>query len=382
MCHHAKCFSHVLSEHRTHSVEALLLHDSDNTHQKYHYNHTAGRKARLGIIMADLISNPLELPQLVYYATHFTHCKPINPQFMRLGWYDTNAHMSYVSTSTIFDGSSIYILPQILDDQQSPAEMESTLVPDAAVSISAENDPIVVQPPTNNTPELTVKRTMKRKAYVLVPPAPYRLPGQGSHSHRKSQANASTSAPLVTRDELQPTINRPEQRVPPSQVDGVDGKVSKAPTTASIPSLSDIGISIPTTVRKPGSFIIHTLPHVITQPSEQKVEPVNPRTKPPHVGNPVTAQVITKGSIATLKFKKSKVKPTPSSSSNTTIVASTDTQGGRKPPNLPQSQPAPPMTLPEVSNTLTELAAKSIADKVMDRVDFMLVSNYFDLFFK
>jgi hypothetical protein len=105
------------------------------------------------------------------------------------------------------------------------------------------------------------------------------------------------------------------------------------------------------------------------------VGPVNPR---PHVGNPVTAQVITKGSIATLKlkFNKSKVKPTPSSSSNTTIVASTDTQGGRKPPILPQSQPKPSMTLPEVA--LTELTTQ-IAEKV---IDYMWVSNYFGLFFK
>jgi hypothetical protein len=238
-------------------------------------------------------------------------------------------------------------------------------VPDATVSIPAENGSIVVQPPTNNTPELTVKRTLKRKAYVLVPPAPYRLPGQGSHSHRGSQANSVTSALSVIRDELQPTVNRPEQTVPPS-------KVPKAPK-ASIPSLSDIGISVPTTVRKPGSFIIHT--PVATQSTEHLVEPVNPRTKPSHVGNPVTAQVITKGSIAKLKFNKSSVKQTPSSSNNTTTVASTDTKGGRKHPNLPQSQPTPPMALP----ALTELTAQSIAEKVFD---YMLVSNYFDLFFK
>ena len=103
MCHHAKCFSHVLSERRTHSVEALLLHHSDNTHQKYHYNHIAGRKARFGINMADLMSTPLELQQLAYYAIHFTHCKPIKPRFMKLGWYDENTHMSDVSTSTIFN---------------------------------------------------------------------------------------------------------------------------------------------------------------------------------------------------------------------------------------------------------------------------------------
>ena len=235
-------------------------------------------------------------------------------------------------------------------------------MPDATVSISVENGPIVVQPPTNNTPELAVKRTMKRKAYVLVPAAPYRL-DQGSHSHQRSQTNSSTSALLVTRDKPQPTVNRPERRVLPSKV---NGKVSKAPTIASTPSLSDIGISVPTTVRKPGSFIIHT-PHV-TQSIEHLVEPVNPRTfRPLHIANPVAAQSITKKPITALKFNKLKVQPASLSSINSPIMASTDTQGGRKSPNLPQSQPAP---LPEVA--LNEVTAQSIADKVIDK----LVSNY------
>ena len=365
VCHHAKCFPHVLSEHRTHSVEVLLLHGSDNTHRKYHCNHTTGRKARFEISMADLLSSPLELPQLAYYALHFTHCKPINHQFLKFGWYDANMHISCVSTSAIFT-SNINNLwhPQILDDQQSPAEIESTLVPTATLSIST---PIVVQPPTNNTPELTVKRTMKRKAYVLVPAAPYRLHGLGSNSHRRSQANSSTTASLVTRDELQPKVNRPEQRVPPSQV---DGKVPKATTITSTPSLSDIGISIPTTVRKPGSCIIHT-PHV-TQSIEHLVGPVDPRAfKPPYVTNPVAAQSITKKKPFAA-FKISKVKLTPSSSNNTTLVANTDNQGDRKSPNLPQPQLAPPMALPEVSNALAELAAQSIAEKVIHK----LVSNF------
>ena len=49
-----------------------------------------------------------------------------------------------------------------------------------------------------------------------MPPAPYPLPGEGGHSRRtrRSHANSSASALLVTRDELQP---RPEQKMPPSQ---------------------------------------------------------------------------------------------------------------------------------------------------------------------
>ena len=95
MCHHAKCFRHILSEHRTHSVEALLLHNSDDTHQKYHYNHIVGRKTRPE--NTDLISSRFGHQQLVHYATNFTYCKPVKPQFMNLGWYDKDALSSYVS---------------------------------------------------------------------------------------------------------------------------------------------------------------------------------------------------------------------------------------------------------------------------------------------
>lgn len=327
-------------------------------------------------------------------------------------------------------------------------------MPGDTAPLSAETCPVVVQPPTNSMPEFTVKHTMKRKAYVLVPPAPYRfrLSHQGSHNNRRIQANSSTSVPLVIQ-ELQPTVNKPEQRVPPSQVDNkshsnrksqansstsvplvirdglqptidkteqrmppsqhvdVEGHSnwrSQANSSTSVPLMtgdelqrtvnmpeqrpsqvdgkvpitpSDIGISIPTTVRRPGSFIIHTFPHVIAQSTGHIVEPVNPRTKSPHVGNPVTAQVITKGStkksISTFKFKKSKVKSTPSSSNNTTVVANTDTQGGPKSSRLPQPQPQPKPSMPnpEVSsNDVTELASLT---KVMEKVvDLMLVSNY------
>lgn len=254
--------------------------------------------------------------------------------------------------------------------------MESTLVPDATVTISVETGPIAVQPRVNNMPELTVKHTKKRRVYVSVPDAPYPLPSpyhllrQGRQINRKRQENSTTSVPLVTRDELQPEVNKPEQSMPPSQV------ADKVPKT-----LSDIGISIPTTVRKPGSFIIHTLPHVIKQSTEHPVEPVNPRPKPPHVGNPVTTQVITKGlfSAHKLKFKKSKDKQTPSSSNDTATVASTDTQGSRNSPNVPQPQPQPSMAIPDLSNAV-ELLVNTVME--MERVTSKLVSNYSDLFLK
>ena len=267
--------------------------------------------------------------------------------------------------------------------------MGSTLVPDGTVSVSTENGP----------PTKRVKRSMKTRAYVLVPDARYRyrLPDQDDDTRRRSQMNSSTSALSVTREEPQDTVERHEQRASPLQLE-VNCEVPQAPILkSSALSLSDIGISIPTTVRKAGSFIIHT-PQVVprngffteeTVSTERLVEPVNPTarpSKPPHVANRVTTQIITKRSLALPKFKHSepsKVRPKLSSSNNTTTVASTLTGG----PSLPQSQSTlPSMPLPEAANiSSSKLTAQEIAEAVIHRFGFMLcqnVSDYFDLFFK
>ena len=295
-------------------------------------------------------------------------------------------------TSSMLDGT-------VKRSMKRKAEMGSTLVPDATVSVSTGNCPIIAQPPTNSMPEIIVKRATKRKAYVLVPRAPYRyrFPDQDSDTRRGNQANSSASAPLETQVEVQHPLDSHEQRTPPLQVQVNCEATILKPSTL---SLSDIGISIPTTVRKPGSFIMHT-PQIIphnrilaeeTASTERLAKPVNPPTtrpyKPPHVANPVTAQVITKGSLAPLKFNKSKpskVRSMSSFSNDTIIVASTSTQGSS---SLPQLQPTPPpVPLPEAANvsSSTELTAREIADAVINRFGFMLcqkVSDCHDLFFK
>ena len=83
-------------------------------------------------------------------------------------------------------------------------------------------------------PKVTIMPTIKKnRAYVLVPPAPYRLPGQGSHSRRRSQPNSSFStllARVVTGGEFKPTVNRPEQRVPPSHLPTLSDVMRSSPT--------------------------------------------------------------------------------------------------------------------------------------------------------
>ncbi|KAF8798182.1 hypothetical protein BYT27DRAFT_6922620 [Phlegmacium glaucopus] len=376
MCHHAKCFCHILAECRIHSVEALLLHNIDDSHQKYHNNHITGRKTKSDIGATDVTNIRLGHQQLAYYATSFTHCKPIKPQFMNLGWYDETAHIS--------------------DDQESPsqAEMRSMLILDTTVSVSTECGPVVVQPPTSTTAN-SVKGKRKGKPYVLVPPAPYRIPSQGSDSQRRSQqAASSTSAPLSTQHGPEDMLDRPGRRVPSLQE---KLNAPKALTTfePSTQTLSDIGISVPTTVRRSGSFIIHTrdvvprdrTPAEGVSATERPVEPVKSHTtrasKPPHVANPVTGRIITRGSLSNLKFNKSNKsnkskathsKPPPSSSndSDATAVTSTNTQEGFK-STLPDPQLVPPPLSPsEIASVFPVKLAASFAEAVMHQVGYLL----------
>lgn len=269
------------------------------------------------------------------------------------------------------------------------------LVLDTTATVSTECGPVVVHPPTSIMPNSADTRKRKRRPYVLVPPAPYRLPSQGSDSQRRTQAVSSTSALSSTQHGPQHMVNRPEQRVPSLQE---KLNVPKALTTfkPSNQTLSDIGISIPTTVRKSGSFIIHT--HEIIPrdevpaqmpPTERPLQSFTARiSKPPHVANPVTAQVITKKRPMS-GFKINKTKPTtskpPPSSSNDTTVFSTSTQEVGRKPSLLESQPAPPPISPsEIANVFPVEFAASFAEAVVSQVGFMLcqkVSRYFDIYF-
>ena len=66
-------------------------------------------------------------------------------------------------------------------------------------------------PPTNKQgwTTLPIMRTKKNKAYVSVPPAPYRLPGQGNRNRRRSDGKSSTSALLqaATESKKDPSVS-------------------------------------------------------------------------------------------------------------------------------------------------------------------------------
>lgn len=314
-----------MSDHGTHSVEALL-HNSDGTYHEYHH----GRKARLEISAADLLDSSLGYQHLAYYATHFTRCKPAKPKFMELGWYDTNAPLPDVSNFTLNEWyfNNLWVL-QISDGQE---EIGSTLVPDA--TISANSGPVVVQPSTSSKCDLAAKHKKRNMVYVLV--SPYSLLGKSTNSQRKRQASS-----------LQEKCKAPQ-----------------IPTT--------------THTREDRKVVEEVLP------IERPVEPTQRTARTPHIANPVIAQVITKKSLSKHKFKKKPGKPNsiPLPSNDTTVVASTSTHQGSpevslEPPSLPESRHIPP-------SETADAFSSELAEKFIYKVGHLLcnVSDGFDLFLK
>jgi hypothetical protein len=105
-CHCSKCFLHILKMYRVHSIEALLQHERDDTHQTYHDYH---RNSKLNY-MTELPSllesqrqgSPPNFPyQRVLAALTYQSCKPINSAYMGLGWYDMSAQMHPVRNSVL-----------------------------------------------------------------------------------------------------------------------------------------------------------------------------------------------------------------------------------------------------------------------------------------
>ena len=88
------------------------------------------------------------------------------------------------------------ILPQILDDQQSPAE---SLIPMPRTAW------VRYLPATNNKLNYTNYAGAYKKAqgFCTCTSCTYRLPGQGSPRCRRSDAKSSTSAPLDAATELE-----------------------------------------------------------------------------------------------------------------------------------------------------------------------------------
>ncbi|KIM48921.1 hypothetical protein M413DRAFT_90130 [Hebeloma cylindrosporum] len=96
-CHNTKCFTHILVDLKVHSVEALLFHHIDATHEKYHFNHqrrlrgNSDPRNQLELQRHQKQGTPPDrFLQLFDAASSYGDCRPLKVDAMSLGWYDNH----------------------------------------------------------------------------------------------------------------------------------------------------------------------------------------------------------------------------------------------------------------------------------------------------
>jgi hypothetical protein len=92
-CHGAKCFLHHLTHNNFHAKNIIL--QLKYRHKDHHQAHQYARSHYVSNLQSflrkeELGSQPDSDIQSVNLALSFGTCKPFNPEFLCLGWYDTN----------------------------------------------------------------------------------------------------------------------------------------------------------------------------------------------------------------------------------------------------------------------------------------------------
>jgi len=92
-CHRSKCYRHLLTKHKLHAIDALLAHGRDVSHAQHHSLHMgSSKKYENGLVAFQSAhaegSEPDFSHRRAYNAITYSYCRPSNPAFTRLGYYD------------------------------------------------------------------------------------------------------------------------------------------------------------------------------------------------------------------------------------------------------------------------------------------------------
>ncbi|KAK0503540.1 hypothetical protein EDD18DRAFT_635754 [Armillaria luteobubalina] len=97
-----------------HLAEALLIHDKgDSSYHRRHTVLTKTYKSKLLIFLRATKDGTLPDASIrsVYNVSTFNRCKPVNPTFMKLGWYDRRVDIIMInndSTERVADASECH----------------------------------------------------------------------------------------------------------------------------------------------------------------------------------------------------------------------------------------------------------------------------------
>lgn len=101
---------HILLDQKQHAADALLNHSQDSTHEQHHQSHRSSAEtfddAKESFLSSQKTGSKPDLrQQRIHAALDYGTCKPINPEFMRLGFYDRNAQILHLEVSVLFTAS-------------------------------------------------------------------------------------------------------------------------------------------------------------------------------------------------------------------------------------------------------------------------------------
>ncbi|KAF5380865.1 hypothetical protein D9615_004049 [Tricholomella constricta] len=201
-CHHSKCFTHILMLHNIHSADALLLHSSDSSHEEHHNHHLTSKgkfeEGRDAFLYSQKQGTKPDISQQrVYLALEYATCRPVNSNFMSLGWYDTYAQIVQDEETDGNMSQNVSTSDLAVSTSQRPSESHASYPSNSATTTS--KTPL----PESSTTEIPIPTSRKRKRilmdYIGVPdPAHISRQSSRSTSRVADAASVNTSEESIT----------------------------------------------------------------------------------------------------------------------------------------------------------------------------------------